>query len=621
MNEWKEIKIGSVAKVLSGFAFKSADFGVVNSGMPVIKIKNIKNGDVDLSEADFVSESFLSLNSKYHIIKNDILISLTGSHLTQPNSVVGRVALYRKKIKSLLNQRAGKIIPDETKVDKFLLYAILSQDFIRDKIALRAKGAANQANISPSDVEDIEISLPPLSTQSKIASILSAYDDLIENNYLRIQLIEEALNHQFESCFSNSKNIETPILQIADFVKGFEPGANNYLEEATNDTIPFLRVGDLNKRESSTFIPKSIVKGRIANHEDILLSLDGTVGLVKIGLYGAYSSGVRKVVSKSPLHKAYIFAYLKSQHGQNTINTYARGSTILHAGSAIPKMKIRLPQEKLMNQFAAFANPSLELIVNLMKQNKFLQESRDILLPRLLNGTISVEKAEAKVIPIVVTGFPRVVSGITTTDLQAGIISMVIDLHQNNPKHADNLNHVKCEKISDLVERKLGISLGRVAVKDAAGPDDFNHLKKVEHRANMAGYFRNVPLPIGHTYEPLRSIQKAIDKVNTILTITELNAIEKMLREFLPFNLEHSELVATIYAGWNNLLLLGKQPTDEEIVFESRENWSKRKLGIPRENFFKTLEWMKRHDYIPEGKGQLVLKKEEVETKPKAKRK
>lgn len=138
--------------MLSGFAFKSADFGIDNSGIPVIKIKNIKNCDIDLSEVDFVNESFLSINPKYHVTKNDILISLTGSHMTQPNSVVGRIALYRKKIKSLLNQRAGKIITDETKVDKFFLYAFLSQYSIREKIALMAKGAANQANISPGEI-------------------------------------------------------------------------------------------------------------------------------------------------------------------------------------------------------------------------------------------------------------------------------------------------------------------------------------------------------------------------------------------------------------------------------------------------------------------------------------
>ena len=57
-----------------------------------------------------------------------------------------------------------------------------------------AQGAANQANISPTDVEGIIVKLPTVATQRKIASILSAYDDLIENNLKRIKLLDEKVN-------------------------------------------------------------------------------------------------------------------------------------------------------------------------------------------------------------------------------------------------------------------------------------------------------------------------------------------------------------------------------------------------------------------------------------------
>lgn len=321
----------------------------------------------------------------------DIVIVSTGAN-------IGDMAIAKdeeKTYRTTFQKSVAILKPDKSKVNPhYLAYFICNSRTLLHNIS---SGSA-QKNLLLKDLRNIKIDLPDISIQNTIASTLKSYDDLIANNFEQIRLLNESIGNKFEQVFVNPKNTEVFITELCNFVKGFEPGANNYLEEATSDTIPFLRVGDLNKRQSSTFIQKSIVKGGIANHEDILLSLDGTVGLVKIGLYGAYSSGVRKVVSKSPLHKAYIYAYLKSQHGQNTINTFARGSTILHAGSAIPKMKIRLPQEKLMNQFAAFANPSLELIVNLMKQNKLLQESRDILLPRLMNGTISVEKAEAKVV-------------------------------------------------------------------------------------------------------------------------------------------------------------------------------------------------------------------------------
>ena len=188
MTGWKTVKIGDTAKVISGYAFKKKDFQP--SGIPVIKIKNIRVGTVDLEETDFVLEQFLSLDDKYHIKKGDILVSLTGSYITQPNSVVGRVAYFRNDGNYLLNQRAGKFLIKDNYDKKFLFY-VFSHENVRNRIASVAYGAANQANVSPSQVEDIEINAPSFATQKKIASILSAYDDLIELNERRIKILEE----------------------------------------------------------------------------------------------------------------------------------------------------------------------------------------------------------------------------------------------------------------------------------------------------------------------------------------------------------------------------------------------------------------------------------------------
>ena len=165
--QWKKIPLGNVAKVISGFAFKSNDFQ--NKGIPIIKIKNIRVGTVDLSDVEFVEPGFLSLNDKYHVKGGDILISLTGSHLTQPNSVVGRVAIHPPALGlCLLNQRAGKItITEPDKCDRLFLFYSLFTDEKRRTIALMASGAASQANISPSQVESVEILFPPLVTQTK----------------------------------------------------------------------------------------------------------------------------------------------------------------------------------------------------------------------------------------------------------------------------------------------------------------------------------------------------------------------------------------------------------------------------------------------------------------------
>lgn len=78
----------------------------------------------------------------------------------------------------------------------------------------------------------------------------------------------------------------------------------------------------------------------------------------------------------------------------------------------------------------------------------------------------------------------------------------------------------------------------------------------------------------------------------------------------LPMNTQQAEVMCTVYAGWNNLLLEGQQPSDEEIVYESRENWHTAKLNIPREKFFAAIRWMREKDLVPTGRGKSVLAKQ-----------
>src|SRR5438105_4421323 len=111
MGRLKQILLGNAARVLSGYAFKSETFS--SEGIPVVKIGNIQNGtvvfDPRLTEC-IPKEIAAGIHSKFWIRRGEILVSLTGSHMTQPGSVVGRVAQYQNSFSSLLNQRAGKVI-------------------------------------------------------------------------------------------------------------------------------------------------------------------------------------------------------------------------------------------------------------------------------------------------------------------------------------------------------------------------------------------------------------------------------------------------------------------------------------------------------------------------------
>ncbi|WP_293932681.1 restriction endonuclease subunit S [Sphingobacterium sp. UBA6645] len=200
-------------------------------------------------------------------------------------------------------------------------------------------------------------------------------------------------------------------------------------------------------------------------------------------------------------------------------------------------------------------------------------------------------------------------TGKISADIQAGLIAKVIRLHEDNPKHHTLLTHIKCEKLSHLVEYHLQIPLGRQPVKDAAGPDDYKRLKAVEHRAKMAGYFSVQKNKIGYTYVSGKGVGKAITQFEKNLSEEQKQRVDQLLHLFLTFDLEQAEIVATVYAAWNNLLILGKNnPTDQEIVQEARYNWSDRKLGLEEHRFYKAIEWMQKDtvNLVPTGYGTLV---------------
>lgn len=194
------MQLGECAKVISGYAFKSKDF--VDEGIPVLKIANIKHEHVVFEPVQYLPSDFLSIDEKFKVKNGDVMICLTGSHISQPNSVVGRVAMYRHERLALLNQRAGRIVVHDTeRLDKDFLYYFLRQERVMHDMALNAGGAANQANISPKDVEKIELPDIDILFQRAISSTLKTYDDLIENNKRRISLLEEAAQQLYKEWF------------------------------------------------------------------------------------------------------------------------------------------------------------------------------------------------------------------------------------------------------------------------------------------------------------------------------------------------------------------------------------------------------------------------------------
>jgi len=168
---WQNTLLGDCCKVQGGFAFKSKDF--TDSGVPVIRISNIKSGGIDLTKnTAYLPESYLPINLNFVVKKGDILMALSGA-------TTGKFGKYQSETPVLFNQRVGRFkVLYEQKLHEGYLYQILHG--ISVQVLEQAYGAA-QPNISTKDLERFPLLLPLLSEQKKIAAILSSVDDAIQS--------------------------------------------------------------------------------------------------------------------------------------------------------------------------------------------------------------------------------------------------------------------------------------------------------------------------------------------------------------------------------------------------------------------------------------------------------
>ena len=381
-------KLGLHCDVISGYAFSTSDWK--EEGIPVVKIGNISNGaDILCDEQmQYVDGSFLDkLDEKYHISEGDILISLTGSHINQPNSMVGRSCRSLTDKKYLLNQRAGKVIPFDN-TNKDYLYYLLSTKAVKYDIANRAYGGANQVNVSPKDIKKIKWDFPRLDIQEKISCVLSTYDELIENNNKRIKLLEQMAENLYKEWFvrfrfPNHENteLENGIPKGWGYVK-----LDKVLTVLYGKDHSKLEDGDVPVYGSGGIMRygnRALYEG-----ESVLIPRKGTLNNI-MWVNQPFWTVDTMFYTKAliPNVEKYIY-YVLSALDMASFNT----------GAALPSMttdilyhlKIVVPSAELLAKFDDFVTKLYEQRTILKIKNYNLIKQRDLLLPRLMSGKLEV---------------------------------------------------------------------------------------------------------------------------------------------------------------------------------------------------------------------------------------
>ena len=278
-------------------------------------------------------------------------------------------------------------------VDRYFLKYRLSVQNLRS-----LDSGAAQSQITIGSLEKFETTIPSLPTQRKIASILSAYDDLIENNLKRIKLLEEKAFMRYKQLLENEIAQEKKLNQVTQFLKrGISP---KYVDD--NGIVVLnqkcIRNHIVSFEDSRlTDSEKKIPVERVIQKYDTLINSTGTgtLGRMAMNIQDEFSvtvdSHITIVRSNHEITPIYLCMSLLAK--ENVIEMMGEGATNqteLSSKKLGEEIKVKIVSTALMNEYEKEAENLFNLIWNLQKQNTKLREARDILLPRLMNGQIEV---------------------------------------------------------------------------------------------------------------------------------------------------------------------------------------------------------------------------------------
>ena len=384
-------RLGDVCELINGGAWKQTEY--VDDGISVVQVSNMKNGTIDVSDLKFLPPTSYDRYKKHTLKECDLVIATVGSHATQA-SAAGRATIVKGFVAGmLLNQNAVAIRSKSESLNQDYLGLIGRSDKFQFYLGTVGQGAANQVRIALSAIKEYKCDLPPIGVQRRIAEVISAYDDLIENNRRRIQLLEQAARLLYKEWFVHLRFPGHEHVKIKDGVpEGWEKkmlgdiieikkGKNITKETASEGKIPVVAGG---------LTPAYFHNTPNATGPVITISASGAnAGYVNIYHEDIWASDCSYISKESTEHIYYYYTLLKSK--QMEIFVLQKGAAQPHV---YPKDLMRIsvvsPPDRILGYFADTISHTFTMTKNLITQNKSLTQARDLLLPRLMNGEVAV---------------------------------------------------------------------------------------------------------------------------------------------------------------------------------------------------------------------------------------
>lgn len=388
-----KIKDG-IKKVNTGLdAIKRAPIVDYDTGLKCVRIQDISQGK-EFEDWGFTETT--ETDRKRFVLKNgDILVARTGA-------TVGVSTFIKKNLNAVHNNGTIRLQVNNRIDAHFLYYTFQTKDFLQ--YINNISCVATQPNLRIEGLLRFTIPDYSLDKQKKVADILSAYDDLIDNNNKRIKLLEQMAEHLYKEWFERFRfpgyegmEIENGIPKgwqyvklsdIADIIMGQSPESIYYNFEEKG--LPFHQgvgsYGD-NYLKNDMYSMKG---NRLAEADSIIFSVRAPVGRININIDKVLLGRGLAAINAKNGNNAFLYWALKVAFRKEDI--IGNGSIFTSVKKDdIEKFKIIYPSVQLENSFNEFARKIEKQIRNIFLKNENLLKQRDLLLPRLMSGKLEVK--------------------------------------------------------------------------------------------------------------------------------------------------------------------------------------------------------------------------------------
>ncbi len=369
------------------------------------KLKQIADywtGKIDssvLDETNYVSTDNLIPDKAGIVNSNYVPKSGRANSFSENDVLISNIRPYFKKI-WFANKEGGcsndvLVFRAKENVEPLYLYYQLSKDAFFDYMVAGSNGTKMPRG-NKTSIMEYQLSIPPLPTQRRIASILSTYDDLIENNLKRIKLLEEKAFASYKLIVREEKLEKHILSDFGDIITGKTPSTT--IADYFGYDVPFIKTPDMHNQIFIEHTDQMLSELGAKSQENkflpplsLCVSCIGTAGVVGITSKPSQTNQqINSIVFNEPKN-VYFFYALMSQMKEQLDALGSNGSTFTNVNKhKFENMEVFIPNQKVLNEFAKEFEKPFSLILTLQKQNTLLREARDILLPKLMNGQIEV---------------------------------------------------------------------------------------------------------------------------------------------------------------------------------------------------------------------------------------